>query len=708
VFAAAADFDNDGDMDIYVQGSTQSGSTGNYFLVNQGAGHFVGAAQFEQLAGSDYAQDCNAGIGAFASATDFDGDGFIDILTGNGARSANYLLQFGGYSLFRNEGAEGNWVSLALTGGPRNTPAVGAVVELVIDDVYVRRMVNNGQRAYSTEFNGQESPALHFGLGEADTIDRLAIRWTDGSATLLEDVSANRLLRLEQAEAVVATTTRETFQAGGGPFRYVFSGETTSVRGQNDVIRGFGADDELDFAFFNGAVIVGTPEDLRATPGSLLVRVFEEGTADEYVLVNYGGVAAGDFQLRVFGARAAILEAIERRKVALATTAIDLFDAGTDRFVFAYLTMEQSPRGAVDVISSLGAEDRIDLAFFDGGAVVGSVAAFEATPGSLLLRVMNEGGPDEHVLLNFGGLSEDAFELRVLADEATVRSALGLPDAPLSFRVEAEALELAQGFSAVNGAAASGGRFIAAVGPGEQIARHAFAGSAGLYDLAIGHFDENDGVARMAVFVNGAQVDAWLWDGLGGAASPTAASRAVRTVEDLALRAGDVVELRGFGAPGEPLRTDFLDFTRTGNIPAVPAPFRIEAESLALLQGFAVAAVSAASGRGVIAATGSGEQIARAVFAGPAGVYDIGLGHFDENDGVARMAVFVNDAQIDDWRWNGAAGSDRPTPDALAIREIDAVSLRPGDVVELRGFGAPGEPLRTDFLDFAFVHDLLA
>jgi hypothetical protein len=72
------------------------------------------------------------------------------------------------------------------------------------------------------------------------------------------------------------------------------------------------------------------------------------------------------------------------------------------------------------------------------------------------------------------------------------------------------------------------------------------------------------------------------------------------------------------------------------------------------------------------------------------------------------MAVFVNDAQIDDWRWNGAAGSDRPTPDALAIREIDAVSLRPGDVVELRGFGAPGEPLRTDFLDFAFVDHLLA
>jgi hypothetical protein len=293
-------------------------------------------------------------------------------------------------------------------------------------------------------------------------------------------------------------------------------------------------------------------------------------------------------------------------------------------------------------------------------------------------------------------------------DAATADFAVTVRDAPLSFRVEAEALELAQGFSAVNGAAASGGRFIAAVGPGEQIARHAFAGSAGLYDLAIGHFDENDGVARMAVFVNGAQVDAWLWDGLGGAASPTAASRAVRTVEDLALRAGDVVELRGFGAPGEPLRTDFLDFTRTGNIPAVPAPFRIEAESLALLQGFAVAAVSAASGRGVIAATGSGEQIARAVFAGPAGVYDIGLGHFDENDGVARMAVFVNDAQIDDWRWNGAAGSDRPTPDALAIREIDAVSLRPGDVVELRGFGAPGEPLRTDFLDFAFVDHLLA
>jgi hypothetical protein len=416
-----------------------------------------------------------------------------------------------------------------------------------------------------------------------------------------------------------------------------------------------------------------------------------------------------------------------------------------------------------------------------------------------------------------------------------------------AFRIEAEALQLVQGFAVASNSAASNRSVIAAVGTGEQIARYGFVAADGLYDVTVGYFDENDGVAQLGLFVNNVQIDQWLWNGTAGAANPTAQSKALRDIQDVALKAGDVVELRGFGAPGEPLRTDFIDFAFDRPIPSagfrveaetlsvtqgfiteaigpqasgntvlrassgaeqvasyafgaaaglyridlryfdendgdaqlsvlvngavvdsfvwnedlgspvadfqtqatraiasvvlrpgdtvslrgfgdfeppgveplridyldfdrigdVPPPFRVEAETFAIVQGFVVANNTAASGRSVLAASSNSvEQIARLAFSGASGIYDLGLGYFDENDGVARMRVFVDGEEIDDWLWNGTTGSANPTAQSSALRSIEGVAIAAGDVIELRGFGAPGEPLRTDFLDFAFVSGL--
>jgi hypothetical protein len=41
----------------------------------------------------------------------------------------------------------------------------------------------------------------HFGLGDADTVDELRVRWTDGSETVLTDVPADQFMRITQPES---------------------------------------------------------------------------------------------------------------------------------------------------------------------------------------------------------------------------------------------------------------------------------------------------------------------------------------------------------------------------------------------------------------------------------------------------------------------------------------------------------------------------
>ena len=138
------------------------------------------------------------------------------------------------------------------------------------------------------------------------------------------------------------------------------------------------------------------------------------------------------------------------------------------------------------------------------------------------------------------------------------------------FVVEAEDLAIVRGFAVRSNPNASGDAFLQATGRGEARASYAVE-EAGTFDLTVGYFDETDGASSLEVRVNGATVDAFRWDGAGGTRLASRESRAERTIEDLALAAGDTVELVGFSDGGEPLRTDFLRFVPVAAPP--PPPF---------------------------------------------------------------------------------------------------------------------------------------
>jgi len=387
-----------------------------------------------------------------------------------------------------------------------------------------------------------------------------------------------------------------------------------------------------------------------------------------------------------------------------------MFDVNISGGVFAVVQVTYNDNVGLDV-STLDAADLVVTG--PGGALsIIDVAVSEMTNGSPRVVSYSIGAPGgawdagDNGVYTISLAANQVFDIDGFA-AAPVASLGGFTvtaPAAATLRVEAEDFTIAQGFVSASIGAASAGGILQAVGSDEQIASYVFTGAAGVYDLGIGYFDENDGEASLQVLVNGEQIDSFVWDQDLGFNLADNATAAIRGIAGVALRPNDVVELRGFADGIEPLRVDYVDFQFVENLPA--ESFRVEAEAFALLQGFKIQARSAASGGANIEAVGGGEQIASYVFTGMDGLYNLGLGHFDENDGVASMRVLVNGAEIDSFQWSLNTGSANPTAAALVERAITDVALRAGDVIQLRGFGAPGEPIRTDYLDFDRVGDL--
>ncbi|WP_226624667.1 malectin domain-containing carbohydrate-binding protein [Alloyangia pacifica] len=290
------------------------------------------------------------------------------------------------------------------------------------------------------------------------------------------------------------------------------------------------------------------------------------------------------------------------------------------------------------------------------------------------------------------------------------------------FRVEAEDMTLVQGFAVFSNPHASGGQLIQATDPGTQIASYSVT-TAGTFDILLGYFDESDGQSTLNVLVNGTVVDSFTWDLDAGDATVNASSYAEHMISGIALAVGDTLQLSGVSGGGEPLRIDFAEFTPVedgsgsgtggggtgggdtggggtggGGTPAGD-PFRVEAEDLTLVQGFAVFGNPHASGDQLIQATDPGTQIASYTVT-EAGSFDLTLGYFDESDGQSTLTVLVNGTEVDSFVWDLDAGDAVVNASSFAEHTISGLDLAVGDTLQLSGVSGGGEPLRIDYLDF--------
>jgi hypothetical protein len=122
-----------------------------------------------------------------AAFGDLDNDGRIDVVINNHDQ---------GPTLLRNVATAGHWVSIALTGAagvPRD--GIGAVVTLEAGAQRLRRDVVSGG-----SYCSQSDLRAHFGLGQTTNIDRLVVRWPDGTREAFGVPGVDRIVALTKGQ----------------------------------------------------------------------------------------------------------------------------------------------------------------------------------------------------------------------------------------------------------------------------------------------------------------------------------------------------------------------------------------------------------------------------------------------------------------------------------------------------------------------------
>jgi hypothetical protein len=155
--------------------------------------HNNGGAGFSRIAGSPVEHSGNTSAGC--AWVDYDNDGDLDVFVSNGLWST-----FGQSSeLFRNEGTPNNWIMLTLTGTGSNRSAIGAKVWARITLGGVPRMLLREVQSGGHAQNATDQ-RVHFGLGDAESIEVLRVDWPSGQVQELRDVAVNQFLTVVEEE----------------------------------------------------------------------------------------------------------------------------------------------------------------------------------------------------------------------------------------------------------------------------------------------------------------------------------------------------------------------------------------------------------------------------------------------------------------------------------------------------------------------------
>jgi len=182
------------------EGASWSGRERNNAFLNLGDGRFVHAAA---VLGLDFSDD-----GRLVCVTDWDHDGDLDLWLRN--RTGPQLR------LMRNDLPAGSWVAFELKARGKNTDAIGARVILTAGGRrHVRSVIS------SDGYLAQSSRRIHFGLNEANSIDRMEVVWPDGSRALITPPGLNRIYRLVQGARKVVPHPASQESLPTGPVKAV-------------------------------------------------------------------------------------------------------------------------------------------------------------------------------------------------------------------------------------------------------------------------------------------------------------------------------------------------------------------------------------------------------------------------------------------------------------------------------------------------------
>jgi enediyne biosynthesis protein E4 len=127
---------------------------------------------------------------------DFDNDGDIDVVV----NTVNDFPQ-----LLRCDSAQShNWIKVRTIGTKSNRSGIGARLRCVThapDEVKPHSQIDEVRSGGS--YISQNDLRVHFGLGKAERVEILEVRWPSGQVDTLKDVKANQLIYVKEGEGMV-------------------------------------------------------------------------------------------------------------------------------------------------------------------------------------------------------------------------------------------------------------------------------------------------------------------------------------------------------------------------------------------------------------------------------------------------------------------------------------------------------------------------
>eukprot|EP00177_Eucheuma_denticulatum_P005224 GFKZ01009517.1.p1 GENE.GFKZ01009517.1~~GFKZ01009517.1.p1 ORF type:complete len:516 (+),score=50.83 GFKZ01009517.1:219-1766(+) len=178
----AGDFNNDGYMDLLVI----QWSDPDFFLINNGNGTFKKVGGLIPKARNT--------VGNNAVAVDYNLDGRLDAIVGQGAPADT----IGPYLLMKNTMSINSGQANYLLVRVRNAPGYGrtALHALITVEVNGRKMVRHVGSSGAQAGGGSYLDTVHFGLGGANRVNKVTVRWTDLTKKTKRGVRANQLITI--------------------------------------------------------------------------------------------------------------------------------------------------------------------------------------------------------------------------------------------------------------------------------------------------------------------------------------------------------------------------------------------------------------------------------------------------------------------------------------------------------------------------------
>lgn len=188
--SAFADYDNDGDLDLFVCNAFCTGEE-NFFYRNENG-------TFQRITDEPMAMDQGWTFGC--AWGDINNDGYLDLALAN-CKDENQ-----NNALYQNQGGNNNWLKINCLGLQSNAAGLGAIVRAkaqIGDNVVWQTRRITGQSGYCS----QNSLTVHFGLNTATLVDSLIIEWPSGWQDTMTNIAVNQQCVAREGQGIGCGTT---------------------------------------------------------------------------------------------------------------------------------------------------------------------------------------------------------------------------------------------------------------------------------------------------------------------------------------------------------------------------------------------------------------------------------------------------------------------------------------------------------------------